>query len=81
MTDDETKRFINVAYEESAKLLDKSDLEMLTARDQSGATQPDVRITHKPSGIVVDESRFPTQTMNAVIARIRLFDLIRNLNK
>lgn len=78
MTDEaEMIRFTKVAYEESAKLFAEDETELMTSRGVDGRSLPDVLIRHLPSGNTLEVSEFPTQTMNAIIARIRLVDSIR----
>ena len=75
--DTDLSRFIKVAYEETAKLFAEGETELMTTRDEAGRSLPDVLIRHTPSGIALEVSEFPSQTMNAVIARIRLAGRIR----
>jgi hypothetical protein len=75
--DTDLSRFIKVAYDECAKLFAEGEAELLTTRDEAGRSLPDVLIRHRPTGIELEVSEFPTQTMNAVIARIRLAERIR----
>ena len=75
--DEDQSRFIKAAYEETAKLFTEGKAELLTTRDEAGRPLPDVLIRHMASGIALEVSEFPTQTMNAVIARIRLAERIR----
>jgi hypothetical protein len=79
MTDDtEMIRFTKVAYDESAKLFGEGATELLISRGEDGRSLPNVLIRHLTSGIELEVSDFPTQTMNAIIARIRLAQRIRN---
>ena len=79
MVDDtDMKRFTKVAYDESARLFGEGEVEILISRGEDGQWIPDVFIRHKPSGIELEVSEFPTQTMNAIIARIRLAERVRS---
>ena len=64
--------FVQLAYNESAQLLDSENFEALTARSEDGTVLPDVRLVHKPSGTTIDVSECNTQMQNMVIARIRM---------
>jgi protein subunit release factor A len=66
------KSFVQLAYQESALMLEGEDLETLTARSEDGTVLPDVRLVHKPSGTTIDVSECRTQMQNMVIARIRM---------
>jgi hypothetical protein len=79
MTDDaEMIRFTKVAYDESDKLFGEDETEILISRGEDGRSLPNVLIRHLSSGIELEVSEFPTQTMNAIIARIRLAQRIRS---
>ena len=79
MTDNaEMIRFTKTAYDESAKLFGDGETELMISRGEDGRSLPDVLIRHLSSGIELVVSEFPTQTMNAIIARVRLAQRIRS---